>query len=216
MVSINQKLAELRIDYKSGDEAHFDIQKNPLVQFEKWMEDAINSRAAIPNAMHLSTTGNDGRPSGRIVLLHGLDDRGFIFFTNYESRKGRDLKHCPYASLTFFWSELFRQVRIEGEVNMLSESESEKYFRSRPRDSQISALASEQSRILDNRESLENRIRILDEKYKGMPVPLPSEWGGYFLAPGRMEFWQGRPHRLHDRILYIHNDDSWKIQRLYP
>ena len=216
MRSINQKLADLRIEYNIEKTASGVLSDNPIDQFEKWMEDPIISSAAIPNAMHLSTVGDDGRPSGRIVLLNGLDERGFIFYTNYESRKGRDLKHCNYASLTFFWSELFRQVRIEGEVSRLPESESERYFRSRPRENQISALASEQSRILDNRESLENRIRILDEKYKGMPVPLPSEWGGYFLAPGRMEFWQGRPHRLHDRILYIHNDDSWKIQRLYP
>lgn len=216
MRSINQKLADLRIEYNIEETASGAFSDNPIVQFEKWMEDAINSAAAIPNAMHLSTVGDDGRPSGRIVLLNGLDERGFIFYTNYESRKGRDLKHCHYASLTFFWSELFRQVRIEGEVSMVPESESERYFRSRPRESRISALASEQSRILDSRESLENKIRILDEKYKGQPVPRPSEWGGYFLTPVRMEFWQGRPHRLHDRILYLHIDNSWKIQRLYP
>jgi len=216
MRSINQKLADLRIEYNIEKTASGVLSDNPIDQFEKWMEDAIISSAAIPNAMHLSTVGEDGRPSGRIVLLNGLDERGFIFYTNYESRKGRDLKHCNYASLTFFWSELFRQVRIEGEVNKLPESESETYFRNRPRESRISALASEQSSILDSRESLENKIRLLDEKFKGQPVPRPSEWGGYFLSPVRMEFWQGKPHRLHDRILYLNSGNSWKIQRLYP
>jgi pyridoxamine 5'-phosphate oxidase len=216
MSAINKKLVDLRTEYRTNDTSSLNFSENPIVQFEKWMDDAINSGAAIPNAMHLSTIGNDGRPSGRIVLLHGLDERGFIFYTNYESRKGQDLKHCNFASLTFFWSELFRQVRIEGEVSMLPDSESERYFRSRPRESQLSTLASEQSRILDSRGSLENKIRILDEKYKGQPVPRPSEWGGYFLTPVRIEFWQGRPHRLHDRILYQLCDNKWKIQRLYP
>jgi len=216
MISINQKLADLRIEYKYGDQTYFDIQSNPLSQFEKWMEDAIISVAAIPNAMHLSTTGIDGRPSGRIVLLHGLDERGFIFFSNYESRKGQDLKHCNYASLTFFWSELFRQVRIEGEVSRLPESESDGYFRSRPRESQISALASEQSRVLESREVLEKKVFELKQKYKDLPVPRPGEWGGYYLSPHRIEFWQGKPGRLHDRIVYILTGNSWKIQRLYP
>ncbi len=216
MRSINQKLAALRIEYKFEEQAETDFSANPFDQFEKWMEDAIYSGVAIPNAMHLSTTGNDGRPSGRIVLLHGLDERGFIFYTNYESRKGRDLKYCRYASLTFFWSEMFRQVRIEGEVTMLPESESETYFRSRPRDSQISAVASEQSRVLESREVLEKKVFELEQKYKGLPVPRPDEWGGYYLSPYKVEFWQGKPGRLHDRILYILTGRSWKIQRLYP
>ncbi len=217
MRSINKKLADLRIEYNIGETASGVFSDNPIDQFEKWMEDAISSSAAIPNAMHLSTVGDDGRPSGRIVLLNGLDERGFIFYTNYESRKGQDLKHCPYASLTFFWSELFRQVRIEGEVFRLPESESDDYFRSRPRESRISAAASEQSNILESREYLEKRIIELEKKYKDLPVPRPYGWGGYYLSPDRIEFWQGRTQRLHDRIVYIKEAGGiWKIQRLYP
>jgi pyridoxamine 5'-phosphate oxidase len=216
MKSINEKLAGLRIDYRSIDQPDDDYPADPLNKFEKWMASAIDAGAAIPNAMHLSTVGSDGRPSGRIVLLHGLDERGFIFYSDYQSRKGNDLNQNRFASVTFFWSELFRQVRVEGEVFRLPGSESENYFRSRPRESQISALASEQSKIMESRELLEKRVFELEQKYKDQDVPRPAGWGGYYLSPYRIEFWQGKPARLHDRILYTLIDRSWKIQRLFP
>jgi len=216
MKSINKRLAGLRIDYGSYDQPEDEYPANPFDKFEKWMGEAIDTGTLIPNAMHLSTVGRDGRPSGRVVLLNGLDERGFIFYTDYQSRKGSELKHFRFASITFFWSELFRQVRVEGEIFRLPEAESEEYFRSRPRESQISALASEQSMILESREILEKRVVELEHKYKDLPVPRPPEWGGYCLSPERIEFWQGRPRRLHDRILYILLDRSWKIQRLFP
>jgi pyridoxamine 5'-phosphate oxidase len=216
MNSINKKLSELRTEYRSDDSVTGAFPANPFEQFEKWMDEAINSGTQIPNAIHLSTTGKDGRPSGRIVLLNGFDDRGFIFYTNYESRKGNDLENCRFAAITFFWNELYRQVRIEGEAFRLPESESDEYFRTRPRESQISALASEQSRILISREILEKRVLELGEKYKDLPVPRPSCWGGYYLSPNRIEFWQGRVHRLHDRIRYRLENNSWTIERLYP
>ena len=216
MKSINRRLADLRIDYRPNVKPESDNPANPFDKFEKWIGEAIDSGAAIPNAMILSTVGNDGRPSGRVVLLHGLDERGLIFYTHYQSRKGNDLRQCRFASVTFFWSELFRQVRVEGEVSKLPETESEEYFRSRPRESQISAMASEQSKILEHRELLEKRVVELEQKYKDLPVPRPPEWGGYYLSPDRIEFWQGRPGRLHDRILYTLSDRSWKILRLFP
>jgi pyridoxamine 5'-phosphate oxidase len=171
----------------------------------------------LPNAMHLATIGTDGRPSGRIMLLRGFDDRGFVFFTNHDSRKGNDLKNINYASMTFFWSELFRQVRIEGDVCQVPDWESNKYFQSRPRESQISALASEQSRILESRESLEKKVKELEHRFKDQSITRPANWGGFYLSPKFIEFWQGRAHRLHDRILYkLEKNNSWNVQRLYP
>lgn len=214
---LNQKLASLRSEYRYGDDSGtVDYLPDPYLQFEKWMTEAIDTSVPIPNAMHLSTTGKNGRPSGRIVLLHGLEEKDFIFYSNYESKKGIDLEENPFASLTFFWNEMYRQVRIEGEVFRLSEKASEEYFRSRPRGSQISALASLQSKILESRESLVRKTAELDEKYRDQPIPKPPGWGGYRLKPDQMEFWQGMPARLHDRVQYILENDSWIINRLYP
>jgi len=151
------------------------------------------------------------------MLLRGFDERGFVFFTNHDSRKGNDLKSSNYASMTFFWGELFRQVRIEGDVHRVPEWESDKYFQSRPRESQISALASEQSRVLESRGSLEKKVSELEQRFKGQPIPRPANWGGFYLSPKFIEFWQGRAHRLHDRILYkLEKNNSWNVQRLYP
>lgn len=191
---------------------------NPIVQFERWIEEAIAHNVKEPNAVHLATVDTDGRPSGRIVLLRDFSERGFSFYTSYGSRKGEDLHRNSNASMTFFWSELYRQVRIGGKVSRLPAAESDAYFRSRPRESQISAVASQQSRVLENRELLERRAAELDAKYRDRPVARPEDWGGYCLSPEYVEFWQGREHRLHDRLQYIRTtpEGGWTIRLLYP
>ncbi len=208
----------LRNEYHGGGIDLGNFAENPIVQFERWMEEAIAHNVKEPNAVHLATADAAGRPSGRIVLLRDFSERGFSFFTNYGSRKGDDLEHNNQASMTFFWSELYRQVRIGGRVNKLPAAESDAYFRSRPRESQISALASQQSRVLENRELLEKMAFEIDEKYRDQPVPRPDNWGGYCLSPEYVEFWQGREHRLHDRLQYIRSDGgrSWTIRLLFP
>lgn len=194
-----------------------DLAPSPFVQFRKWFEDA--TREAIPeaNAMTLATSTREGRVSARMVLLKGFDERGFCFFTNYESKKGKILTENPHAALVFYWQPLDRQVRIEGTVTKMSSEESDEYFRSRPSDSQIGALASPQSQTIPNREFLDSKYKALEEKYKDLIIPRPQHWGGYRVAPRAIEFWQGRPNRLHDRMLYRRLDDgSWKTERLAP
>lgn len=215
--SLRQLVANFRNEYVAKGIDEKNMENDPLLQFEKWFEDAVKNNISEPNIMHLSTSDKEGKPSGRIVLLKGFDDKGFVFYTNYESRKGIELKNNNFASLTFLWHELYRQVRIEGIVHPVSPKESDDYFSSRPRGSQISAVASAQSHVLSDRDELEKAVKELEHKYKGKPVPRPENWGGYCLSPLQIEFWQGRVNRLHDRILYIlENNNTWKIQRLYP
>jgi pyridoxamine 5'-phosphate oxidase len=211
-------IASSRTEYISDGLDELTLSGNPLDLFEKWMAEAERKIAGTPNATFLATAGPDARPSGRIVLLRGFDERGFEFFTNYESRKGIELRGNNYASMTFFWNELFRQVRIEGKIHKLPEEESDEYFSSRPRESQIAAIASDQSRVLPDRELLEERVRETGKLFEGKPVVRPTHWGGYRLSPTSIEFWQGRPHRLHDRILYTRENISysWIFERLYP
>lgn len=215
--SVRQLVANFRNEYISDGIDEKDILNDPVQQFEKWFNEAVSDKINEPNVMHLSTVGENGRPSGRIVLLKGFDENGFVFYTNYDSRKGEDIKHNNYASLTFLWLELYRQVRIEGKVIPVSAEESDNYFKSRPKGSQIGALASAQSKILDSRKTLEKIADELEKKYNDKPVPRPDNWGGYCLKPDYIEFWQGRANRLHDRILYkLNNEGEWKINRLYP
>jgi pyridoxamine 5'-phosphate oxidase len=215
--SVRQLVANFRNEYISDGIDEKDILKDPVQQFEKWFNEAVSDKINEPNVMHLSTVGENGRPSGRIVLLKGFDENGFVFYTNYDSRKGEELKHNNFASLTFLWLELYRQVRIEGKVIPVSAEESDNYFKSRPKGSQIGALASAQSKILDSRKTLEKIADELEKKYNDKPVPRPDNWGGYCLKPDYIEFWQGRANRLHDRILYtLNNEGEWKINRLYP
>lgn len=215
--SVRQLVANFRNEYISDGIDEKDILKDPVQQFEKWFNEAVSDKIVEPNVMHLSTVGNNGRPSGRIVLLKGFDENGFVFYTNYDSRKGEELKHNNFASLTFLWLELYRQVRIEGKVTPVSAEESDNYFKSRPKGSQIGAVASAQSRILESRETLEKKAEELEKKYRDEPVPRPENWGGYCLKPDYIEFWQGRANRLHDRILYtLNNKGEWIIERLFP
>jgi pyridoxamine 5'-phosphate oxidase len=209
-------LAELRNDYARGslDEHHVDA--DPIRQFQVWFQQALDAQVPEPNAMTLATVDERGQPSARIVLVKGADERGFVFFTNYESRKGHDLATNPRAGLLFYWIELERQVRIEGKVEKTSAHESDAYFTSRPLGSRIGAWASEQSREIAGRTLLEEREKAFTERFGDNP-PRPPHWGGYRLVPARIEFWQGRPSRLHDRILYVRNADaSWQISRLAP
>lgn len=215
--SVRQLVANFRNEYISDGINEKDILKDPVQQFDKWFSEAVTDKIVEPNVMHLSTVGKNGRPSGRIVLLKGYDENGFVFYTNYDSRKGEELKHNNFASLTFLWLELYRQVRIEGKVTPVSAEESDNYFKSRPKGSQIGAVASAQSRILESRETLEKTAQDLEKKYRDEPVPRPENWGGYCLKPDYIEFWQGRANRLHDRIIYTMNNNSeWKIERLFP
>jgi pyridoxamine 5'-phosphate oxidase len=210
-------LADLRKNYSRGSLDAADVDSNPVRQFETWFAQAIDAQVPEPNAMTLATADADGRPSARIVLIKGVDERGFVFFTNYDSRKGRELAANPAASLLFHWIELERQVRIEGRIVKTSDEESDKYYASRPLGSRIGAWASDQSQPLANREVLEAREREISAKYGDEP-PRPPHWGGYRLIPDVVEFWQGRPSRLHDRIVYTRtsDEDPWRIERLAP
>ena len=216
----NKKVEALRREYSRDGISRKSVQHNPIDQFTIWFEEALNSNLTDANAMTLSTADREGRPSSRIVLLKGFDEEGFRFYTNYASRKGKELDQNPYGALCFYWSALERQVRIEGRVFKLSREQSETYFKSRPRNSQIGAWASNQSSGLPSREKLEEKYEQLREKFEGEEIPTPDFWGGYRLLPDAIEFWQGRTGRLHDRILYTRDLDSpdqkWEIERLNP
>lgn len=209
-------LAELRKDYCLAGLVESDLARDPYRQFEKWFQEAEAAKIPEPNAMTLATATADGRPSARTILLKGLDGRGFVFFSNYESRKGRELATNPHATMLFPWVALERQVVIEGAVTKVPREESETYFHSRPRASQLAAWGSQQSSIISGRSVLEESMKMLEQKYAGREVPLPPHWGGWRLAPETVEFWQGRRSRLHDRLRYRREKDSWIIERLAP
>jgi len=210
-------LADLRREYTKGGLRRADLDPNPIVQFQKWFEQALTSQLLEPSAMTLATADKAGQPSARIVLLKAVDERGFVFFTNYESRKGRELAENPRASLAIYWAELERQVCIAGGVTKVSRAESEKYFAMRPRGSQFGAHVSKQSSVVPDRAFLETRLREVEKHFADRPVEAPPYWGGYVLNPATIEFWQGRPNRLHDRFQYSKQaDGSWRIERLSP
>ena len=215
--SLRQLVANFRNEYLSRGIDESTFAANPIDQFESWLQEAVKSNVPEPNAMYLATATRDGKPSGRVMLLKGFDDSGFVFFSNYQSRKGHELADNPCAAITFLWLPLFRQVRIEGIVSRISDSESEAYFQSRPRNSQLSAYVSLQSKMLHNRQEMEDHLREAETLFKGKPVERPAHWGGYCLRPTSVEFWQGRAGRVHDRIEYILQAEGfWKKQRLYP
>ncbi len=211
-----ESLQNLRQEYRSAELLEQDIDQNPFKQFKKWFQQALDAQLHEPNVMTLATASRSGVPSARIVLLKGFDEEGFVFYTNYESHKGRELSENPQAALVFFWPELERQVRIEGAVEKVAPNVSTEYFHSRPQGSQIGAMVSPQSQVIKSRTELENHIVVLKEKYLDQEIPRPAHWGGYVVKPNIVEFWQGRPSRLHDRIRYKLVEGNWIIDRLAP
>ncbi len=210
-------MTKLRREYTDAGLDERDVDANPFKQFEDWFQEAIDAKLDLPDAMTLATATRGGMPSARIVLLRGLDERGFVFYTDYESQKGEELAENPNAALVFYWRELDRQVRITGQVSKVSRENSNNYFQTRPVDSRLAALASKQSEVIPNRAVLEKRFKQLAAQYQDEEIPLPSDWGGYRLSPNMIEFWSGRPSRLHDRLRYTRQpDDGWRIERISP
>ena len=215
-MAAKRSIAEMRRDYTLAGLRRADLAADPITQFNKWFEHALKAGLREPNAMTLATADRRGRPSARIVLLKGISEKGFTFFTNYESRKGHELAANPHASLVLFWPELERQVCIAGSVTNVSRAESKAYFDSRPKGSRLSAWVSSQTEAVADRSALERKLAALETKYPGEQVPLPPYWGGFRLAPARVEFWQGRPDRLHDRFQYLKQTRGWRLERLSP
>ncbi len=210
-------VADLRKEYTFQGLNEADADPNPFGQFKVWFEQARNAQLPEPNAMTIATASLDGKPSARMVLLKDYDQRGFVFYTNYDSDKGQQLLTNPWGAIAFWWAQLERQVRITGRVEQVSEAEADQYFKSRPKGSQLGAWASNQSQIIPNREVLEQRLQQLKDEYENKAVMRPPHWGGFRVIPDQIEFWQGRPSRLHDRILYQRGEDGgWFLQRLSP
>ena len=208
--------SSLRKEYTRAGLDRADLDPDPIVQFHEWFEKVIDADLHEPNAMIVSTASTDGKPSARTVLLKGYDERGFVFYTNYEGRKANEIEANPMCALLFYWGELERQVRIEGRASRLSGDESDAYFEGRPRGSRLGAWASEQSRPVEDRSVLEERVKALEAQYEGREIPRPPFWGGYRVEPDTIEFWQGRENRLHDRLVYRREDGAWRIERLQP
>ncbi|MGH7999774.1 MAG: pyridoxamine 5'-phosphate oxidase [Brasilonema sp.] len=214
---MDQTIANLRKDYTLQGLRQKDVNFNPFIQFRQWFDQALAAQLPEPNAMTLATATAEGQPSARMVLLKGFDQRGFVFYTNYNSHKGQELAENPQASLVFWWAELERQVRISGRVEKVSENESDEYFYSRPLNSRLGAWASHQSEVIESREVMEQRMQELQIQYQNQDIKRPRHWGGLRVIPIEIEFWQGRSNRLHDRLLYTRLDsNNWKIVRLSP
>lgn len=215
---MKKNIADLRLDYKLQSLDIQDVSENPMSQFDTWFQEALQSDLREPNAMVVATSDKNNMPSARVVLLKGVSERGFVFFTNFESRKGQELSENPKAAIVFNWLELERQIRIQGTVEKISDEESTAYFHSRPKGSQIGAWASPQSQVIENRSILEQNQSEFETKYASDDIlPKPEHWGGYRVIPQNIEFWQGRSSRLHDRIFYtLQEDFTWKIERLAP
>ncbi|MCS6794475.1 MAG: pyridoxamine 5'-phosphate oxidase [Raineya sp.] len=210
-------ISQLRREYKLASLDIQDVRKTPIEQFEIWFSEALKAEILEPNAMFLATVSATGQPSCRVVLLKGIIDGGFVFYTNYQSRKGVEIAQNQSVALTFFWAELERQVRIEGKASFLSAEQSTHYFLSRPRESQLGAWASPQSQVIESRNVLENLFAKYEKEFENKEIPRPTHWGGYVVQPHYVEFWQGRENRLHDRICYVWQENqTWKVQRLAP
>jgi pyridoxamine 5'-phosphate oxidase len=213
---MDKKYDKIRNDYRQNPLGKKDVHQNPFEQFNKWIDRAISSGIKEPTAMSLSTVGKNLQPSSRMVLLKEIKDENFIFYTNYDSRKGHQISENHYGSLLFYWTELERQIRIEGRIEKASKEISEEYYLTRSAKRRIGAWASPQSQEIPNRKYLEDKQEEFNQKFSGNPIKKPSNWGGYTLTPYTIEFWQGRPNRLHDRLEYYLDDNDWKIRRLAP
>ncbi len=211
----DERFSHIRAEYAVPGLDVADLAVDPLEQFQIWFDEAVESGIAEPNTMTVATV-SDGRPTARAILLKGIDDGGFVFFTNYSSDKGRQLEAVPYVALTFYWQPLHRQVRVEGKVAKLPAAESEAYFHTRPRGAQLAAVASSQSEPIEDRATLHDRFRETEAAHQGRPVERPEDWGGYLVTPDRIEFWQGQVNRLHDRLVYTAGEGAWTITRLNP
>jgi pyridoxamine 5'-phosphate oxidase len=216
MDNLREHINKLRYDFMKQSLDESMIQPDAIQQFSSWFLQAVDGKANEPNAFVLSTVGADLKPSARVLLLRDFNESGFVFYTNYKSRKGRQIEQNPFACMTFFWPELERQVRIEGKLMKQSSAESDEYFNARPRSSQLGAWASPQSDSLPSRADLDAALAEMEKRFEGKPVPRPEWWGGFVLQPDTIEFWQGRPSRLHDRLLYTRSGFEWKISRLAP
>jgi pyridoxamine 5'-phosphate oxidase len=209
-------IADLRLTYSRASLLEGDVAPEPIAQFLAWFDEARRAQLREPNAMTLATATPDGAPSARVVLLKGVDERGFVFYTDYRSRKGEELAANPRAALVLFWGELERQIRVTGTVARVAPEESDAYYRSRPLGSRLGAWASHQSRVIPGRAGLEARAAEMAERFADGDVPLPPHWGGFRVAPETVEFWQGRPSRLHDRLRYVKEGEGWRVERLSP
>jgi len=216
MENLRLYINTLRHDFSKQSLSESDVDKDPILQFEKWFKEAVDAKVNEPNAMTVCTATKDGKPSARILLIRNFDENGFVFYTNYNSRKGLEIEENPYCSILFFWPELERQVRIEGVLQKQSKEESDIYFQTRPRTSKLGAWSSPQSKIIESRKVLDEAYQKNLEKFPDEQVPRPEFWGGYLLKPNSIEFWQGRPSRLHDRIVYKKQNAGWDIVRLAP
>ena len=212
----SKKLFEFRKNYTQGGLSLHQVLPNPLAQFNLWFDQAVYAELTEPNAMTLATATREGKVSARVVLLKEVDTNGYVFYTSYTSQKSSNIKENPNAALVFLWLELERQVRVEGQLEKVSEQESDEYFKGRPRESQLGAWASEQSKEIVSRDVLFESFSQLEKQYEGKDIPRPPYWGGYRLIPDRIEFWQGRPGRMHDRILYVQENQIWQRKRLSP
>lgn len=213
---VRNYINSIRRDFANRPLDESGLLSDPFDQFAQWMEEAVNSQILDPYAMCVSTVGNDLWPSSRIVYLRDVAEGGFVFYTNYDSHKAKDIAENPFAAINFHWSELERQVRIEGGVKKITEEKSDAYWASRPRESQVSAWMSDQSQPVGSREELELRKSAILQRFEGVEIPRPIHWGGYVVVPERVEFWQGRPNRLHDRLVYLKQTNEWKVVRLNP
>jgi len=216
MEDLRNYLNQIRRDFADKPLEEQSVNDNPFLQFSVWFEEAVNAQLLDPYAMLISTVDEIGQPHSRVVYLRNISDEGMIFYTNYNSQKGKNISASNKIAITFFWVELERQIRIEGTVKKVSEELSDKYFAARPRESQLGAWASNQSETIKNRAELEENLKYFTEKFKGVDVPRPPHWGGYIVEPTKFEFWQGRPSRLHDRLVYTKSKSNWVISRVAP